>query len=150
MLPFFFLSALGGELADKFDKALVARRLKLAEIPVAALAAIGFVAHSPVILLLAILGYGCIAALFGPIKYGILPDHLKTEELSAGNALVEAATFAAILIGTVAGGEVANLASATGFLCLWCSHLRRSALLQPTGFHPQAVAELSCESIPIR
>ena len=112
VVPFFFLSALGGELADKFDKAFIARRLKLAEIPVAAVAAIGFVAHSPIILLLSILGYGIIAALFGPIKYGILPDHLKTQELPAGNALVEGATFAAILIGTVAGGEVATSAAA--------------------------------------
>ena len=112
VVPFFFLSALGGELADKFDKALVCRRLKLAEIPVAALAGLGFVVHSPVILLLAILGYGVIAALFGPIKYGILPDHLKTEELASGNALVEGATFAAILIGTVAGGEVATASGA--------------------------------------
>jgi acyl-[acyl-carrier-protein]-phospholipid O-acyltransferase / long-chain-fatty-acid--[acyl-carrier-protein] ligase len=112
VVPFFFLSALGGELADKFDKAWVCRRLKLAEIPVAALAGIGFIAHSPVLLLTSILGYGIIAALFGPIKYGILPDHLKTEELSAGNALVEGATFAAILIGTIAGGEAATVDAA--------------------------------------
>ena len=107
VMPSFLLSALGGELADKFDKALVVRRLKLAEIPVALLAGIGFVAHSPVVLLLSILGYGIIAALFTPSKYGILPDHLKTEELAAGNALVEGATFAAILFGTLAGGEAA-------------------------------------------
>ena len=117
VVPYFFLSALGGELADRHDKALIARRLKLAEIPVAGLAALGFVFASPVLLLLALLGYGCIAALFGPIKYGILPDHLKTEELSAGNALVEGATFAAILIGTIAGGTAATAgAGANGWL----------------------------------
>ena len=112
VMPFFFLSALGGQLADKYDKALVARRLKLAEIPVAVIAGIGFLMQSPTVLLLAILGYGIIAALFGPIKYGILPDHLKTEELPAGNALVEGATFAAILVGTIAGGEAATHAAA--------------------------------------
>ena len=112
VMPFFFLSAFGGELADKYDKALICRRLKLAEIPVALLAGIGFMVQSPALLLLAILGYGVIAALFGPIKYGILPDHLKTEELPAGNALVEGATFAAILLGTIAGGEAAALTSA--------------------------------------
>ncbi len=112
VMPFFFLSGLGGQLADKYDKALVARRLKLAEIPVAVVAGIGFLMQSPVILLLAILGYGVIAALFGPIKYGILPDHLKTEELPAGNALVEGATFAAILVGTIAGGAAATHAAA--------------------------------------
>jgi acyl-[acyl-carrier-protein]-phospholipid O-acyltransferase / long-chain-fatty-acid--[acyl-carrier-protein] ligase len=108
MAPFFVLSALGGELADKYDKALVARRLKFAEIFVACVAAAGF-AFQSVPLLMASLGlFGTISALFGPIKYGILPDHLKTQELSAGNALIESGTFAAILIGTVAGGIAAG------------------------------------------
>jgi len=48
--------------------------------------------------------FGFMAALFGPIKYGILPDHLKLKELPAANALVEGATFCAILVGTIAGG----------------------------------------------
>ncbi len=48
--------------------------------------------------------FGVIAALFGPLKYGLLPEKLETAELSAGNALVEGATFLAILIGTIAGG----------------------------------------------
>jgi acyl-[acyl-carrier-protein]-phospholipid O-acyltransferase/long-chain-fatty-acid--[acyl-carrier-protein] ligase len=106
--PFFLLSALGGELADKYDKALVARRLKIAEIPVAMLAGVGFIEQSVPLLFLALAGYGVIAALFGPIKYGILPDHLEVRELPAGNALVEGATFAAILIGTIAGGLTAG------------------------------------------
>ena len=106
--PFFFLSSLGGELADRFDKALMAQRLKLWEIPVAALAVVGFWLHSIEILFLALLGFGVIASLFGPIKYGILPDHLKREEVPAGNALVEAATFIAILSGTIVGGIAAS------------------------------------------
>src|SRR5262249_20217156 len=52
--------------------------------------------------------FGVIASLFGPIKYGILPDHLKREELPAGNALVEGATFLAILLGTIVGGLAAK------------------------------------------
>ncbi len=104
ILPFFLLSGLGGELADRYDKALMARRLKLAEIPVAGLAAIGFVLHSIPILFVALGLFGVIGALFGPIKYGILPVHLETRELPAGNALVEGATFLAILIGTIVGG----------------------------------------------
>ena len=104
MLPFFLLSGLGGELADRYDKALVARKLKLAELPVAAVAAAGFLLHSVPILFVALLLYGVIGALFGPIKYGILPVHLETRELPKGNALVEGATFLAILIGTIAGG----------------------------------------------
>jgi acyl-[acyl-carrier-protein]-phospholipid O-acyltransferase / long-chain-fatty-acid--[acyl-carrier-protein] ligase len=106
--PFFFLSGLGGQLADRFDKAIVARRLKLAEIAVAALAVAGFASHSLVLMFCALGLFGVIASLFGPIKYGILPDHLAREELPAGNALVEGATFLAILLGTIAGGIAAQ------------------------------------------
>jgi acyl-[acyl-carrier-protein]-phospholipid O-acyltransferase / long-chain-fatty-acid--[acyl-carrier-protein] ligase len=106
--PFFFLSGLGGQLADRFDKALVARWLKLVEIGVAGVAVTGFVTHSIVVLFVALFLFGVIAALFGPIKYGILPDHLQREELPAGNALVEGATFIAILLGTIVGGLAAK------------------------------------------
>jgi acyl-[acyl-carrier-protein]-phospholipid O-acyltransferase/long-chain-fatty-acid--[acyl-carrier-protein] ligase len=104
MAPFFVLSALGGELADRFDKAWIAARVKLAEIPVAALAAVGFFLHSVELLFVTLALFGVMAALFGPVKYGILPEKLETGELPAGNALVEGATFLAILIGTIAGG----------------------------------------------
>jgi acyl-[acyl-carrier-protein]-phospholipid O-acyltransferase/long-chain-fatty-acid--[acyl-carrier-protein] ligase len=106
--PYFFLSAPGGELADRFDKARVARTLKFVEIFVAALAAWGYVRSSLPILSSALLGFGILAALFGPIKYGILPDHLPRERLPAGNALVEGATFIAILLGTISGGLAAR------------------------------------------
>jgi acyl-[acyl-carrier-protein]-phospholipid O-acyltransferase / long-chain-fatty-acid--[acyl-carrier-protein] ligase len=106
--PFFFLSGVGGEIADRFDKAIVARRLKLFEIAVAVLAVAGFAVHSIALLFLAVFLYGVIAALFGPIKYGILPDHLKREELTKGNALVEGGTFIAILIGTIVAGFAAG------------------------------------------
>src|SRR5262245_55022487 len=106
--PFFFLSGLGGEMPDRFDKAVVAQRIKLAEIAVAAVAIIGFWLHSVAIMFAALFMFGVIATLFGPIKYGILPDHLKREELPAGNALVEAATFLAVLLGTVVGGLAAK------------------------------------------
>jgi acyl-[acyl-carrier-protein]-phospholipid O-acyltransferase / long-chain-fatty-acid--[acyl-carrier-protein] ligase len=106
--PFFFLSGLGGELADRYDKAMVAQRLKLAEIAVAALAVAGFAFHSIVLLFVSVGLYGTIASLFGPIKYGILPDHLARAELPAGNALVEGGTFLAILIGTIVAGLAAK------------------------------------------
>ena len=95
MAPFFIFSALGGQMADKFDKASVAERLKLAEIPVAAIAAIGFYFQSMPLLFLALASLGILGALFGPIKYGILPVHLTQAELSHGNALIEGATFLA-------------------------------------------------------
>jgi acyl-[acyl-carrier-protein]-phospholipid O-acyltransferase/long-chain-fatty-acid--[acyl-carrier-protein] ligase len=106
--PYFFLSALGGEFADRYDKAVVARRLKFSEIGIAIVAVIGFGLHSVVLLFIALFLFGVIAALFGPIKYGILPDHLARSELPAGNALVEGATFIAILLGTIVGGIAAK------------------------------------------
>ena len=106
--PYFFLSALGGELADRYDKARVAQWLKFAEIFVAALSVLGYAQQSLPILFFALVGFGVIAALFGPIKYGILPDHLRREQLPAGNALVEGATFVAILTGTIVGGLAAR------------------------------------------
>jgi len=106
--PYFFLSALGGELADRYDKAVVARRLKFCEIGIAFIAVIGFGLHSVPLLFVALFLFGVIAALFGPIKYGILPDHLARSELPAGNALVEGATFIAILLGTIVGGIAAK------------------------------------------
>ena len=106
--PFFLLSGIGGELADRYDMAVLARRLKLAEIGAAGLAVVGFWLHSLPVLFAALFSFGTIAALFGPIKYGILPVHLRRAELPAGNALVEAATFLAILLGTVAGGYAAR------------------------------------------
>ena len=136
--PFFILSALGGELADRHDKARVAQWLKLAEIAVAALAVAGFVQHSTVVLFVALAGFGVIAALFGPIKYGILPDHLAREQLPGGNALIEGATFIAILAGTIIGGLAAKgggdpilfSALVMGFaLACWLSSL----LIPPTG-----------------
>jgi acyl-[acyl-carrier-protein]-phospholipid O-acyltransferase / long-chain-fatty-acid--[acyl-carrier-protein] ligase len=108
IFPFFLLSGLGGEMADRFDKAVVAQRLKLVEIAVAAVAVAGFAFHSIAVLFVAVFLYGTIAALFGPIKYGILPDHLSREELPSGNALVEGGTFIAILIGTIVAGIAAR------------------------------------------
>lgn len=102
--PYFVLSALGGELADRYDKARVAQWVKFAEIFVGALAVAGALRQSIGILFVALFGFGVLAALFGPIKYGILPDHLRREQLTAANALVEGGTFIAILLGTIAGG----------------------------------------------
>ncbi|KMO37278.1 2-acyl-glycerophospho-ethanolamine acyltransferase [Methylobacterium tarhaniae] len=113
--PFFFLSGLGGELADRYDKAFIAKRLKAAEIVAAGVAVLGFWLASVPILFVALILFGIVAALFGPIKYGILPDHLARAELPAGNALIEAATFLAILSGTIAGGLAVTHGGAHAF-----------------------------------
>ncbi len=116
IFPFFILSALGGELADKYVKADIAKRLKFAEIFAAGVAAAGFFLHSVPLLFIALGMFGIIAALFGPVKYGILPDQLATGELASGNALVEGATFLAILFGTIGGGLFVTGSSHPGYV----------------------------------
>jgi len=118
IFPFFILSGLGGELADKYVKSVVARRLKFAEIFVAAFAAGGFFLHSVALLFAALALFGVVAALFGPVKYAVLPDQLSIGELATGNALVEGATFLAILIGTIAGGQLVAGSSHMGWVSL--------------------------------
>jgi Major Facilitator Superfamily len=116
--PFFFLSALGGQLADRYDKAKVAQRLKFAETFIAAFAVLGYARSSLPILFVALFAFGVLAALFGPIKYGILPDHLRREQLPSGNALIEGATFVAILLGTIAAGLASRGSEAGTFAAL--------------------------------
>ncbi|MCB1472389.1 MAG: acyl-[ACP]--phospholipid O-acyltransferase [Rhodobiaceae bacterium] len=106
--PFMLFSALGGELADRYDKADMARRLKFAEVGAAAIAVTGFAFSSIPVLLFALFLFGTVSALFGPVKYGILPDHLEKSELPRANAWIEGATFVAILTGTIAGGLVSS------------------------------------------
>ena len=114
--PFFILSGLAGEMADKFDKSRMAERLKFYELAVAGVAALGFLLQSVPLLFVALAGYGIIAAMFGPIKYGVLPVHLDVKELPAGNALIESATFGAILLGAVIGGWSASHTDAARIL----------------------------------
>ena len=130
--PYFILSGLGGELADRYDKARVAQWLKFAEILIALIAVAGYTRQSIPLLFVALLGFGLIAALFGPLKYGILPDHLERERLPAANALIEGATFIAILTGTIVGGIAAQGGGARLFgllvmgfaVACWLSALR--------------------------
>src|ERR1700750_1755275 len=116
LFPFFILSGLGGELGDKYVKGVVARRLKFAEIFAAIFAALGFFMHSVPLLFVALAIFGMVAALFGPVKDAMLPDQLSVGELATGNALVEGATFMAILIGTIAGGQFVSGSSHMGWV----------------------------------
>ena len=108
MLPFFLCSATAGQIADESDKASMIRQIKLIEIPVMLAAAGGVLSGSATVLLALLFTMGIVAAFFGPLKYAILPDLLASEELLLGNALVEAGTFIAILLGTIAGMVIAT------------------------------------------
>jgi acyl-[acyl-carrier-protein]-phospholipid O-acyltransferase/long-chain-fatty-acid--[acyl-carrier-protein] ligase len=104
VLPTLLFSYLSGQLSDKLDRARVARGVKLAEIALALVGGIGFVLNSLPLLLLALFGFGVHSTFFGPVKYAILPQHLKEDELIKGNGYIEAGTFLAILTGTILGG----------------------------------------------
>ena len=104
ILPFFLFSATAGQLADKYEKSMLMRRIKLLEITLMIIAAIAFTSGNYVALLLVLFLMGCQSTLFGPVKYAYLPQHLGTEELVGGNALVEAGTYIAIILGLIVGG----------------------------------------------
>src|SRR5690606_6012644 len=97
----------------KFDKSTMTKNLKLAEIVSASVSVAGFYFQSVPILMAALFLFGVGSALFGPIKYGILPDLLPRKDLTKANAWIEGATFAAILAGTIAAG-VAFTTGSTG------------------------------------
>jgi len=106
IVPFVLLSATAGQLADKYEKSRLIRLIKLLEIAIMIIALTGFWQRSVILLFLALALLGVHSTLFGPVKYAILPQTLKTEELVGGNGMVEMGTFVAILLGTIAGGLV--------------------------------------------
>lgn len=103
ILPFFLFSALFGQFADKFEKSAQIRRIKIFEIVIMLMATLGFWLQSLPLLLSVLFLLGFQSTMFGPIKYGILPQVLEKRELVGGNALIEMGTFVAILLGTIAG-----------------------------------------------
>jgi acyl-[acyl-carrier-protein]-phospholipid O-acyltransferase / long-chain-fatty-acid--[acyl-carrier-protein] ligase len=109
--PFFLFSGASGVLADRVDKSLIARVVKVAEIGIMTLGAVGLWHASVPLLFAALFCLGTHSTVFGPIKYALLPQHLREDELVAGNALIEAGTFLAILLGTILGGSVVLLAN---------------------------------------
>lgn len=103
ILPFFLFSALAGQIADKYEKSMLIRRTRLAEVVLMFCAAAAlYGGHVPTLLGLIFL-LGVLATIFGPLKYSLMPQHLRQSELVGGNALVDAGTFMAILVGNIAG-----------------------------------------------
>ena len=111
ILPFFLFSATAGQLADKFEKSLLIRHIKLAEILIMLMGALGFYYQNEWALMGVLFLMGAQSTLFGPIKYGILPQHLDTDTLLGGNGLIQMGTFLAILLGTIVGGAVVAIKS---------------------------------------
>ncbi|MCB2099999.1 MAG: MFS transporter, partial [Rhodobacterales bacterium] len=117
ILPFFLFSATAGQLADRYDKAMLIRRIKLTEVAVMALGAVAFAMGDPWFLIVVLFLMGTQSAFFGPLKYAILPDHLGEDELIGGNALIEMGTFLAILVGTILGGAIVLQPDGVTWIC---------------------------------
>jgi len=153
ILPFFLFSALSGQLADTHDKAKIIRIVKGAEILIMLIGAggllvayAGYTTLGMVLMLSAVLFLGIHSAFFGPIKYAILPQHLKPDEVLGGTGLVEAATYLAILMGTVMAGLLSVRAAAFAVLGVALVGWLLS-LLVPSA--PRAGAELQVNFNPL-
>jgi len=104
ILPFFLFSATAGQLADKYEKSGLFRRIKMLEIALMTIAAFAFITTNYALLLFVLFLMGCQSTLFGPVKYAYLPQQLAVDELVGGNALVESGTYLAIILGLIVGG----------------------------------------------
>ena len=104
ILPFFLFSALAGQFGEKYPKDKLIRMIKVLEIAIMVVGAVGFLFDHLSLMLAALFAMGTHSALFGPVKYSILPQHLHENELVGGNGLVEMGTFLAILAGTIGAG----------------------------------------------
>ncbi|WP_180080473.1 MULTISPECIES: MFS transporter [unclassified Acinetobacter] len=118
ILPYFIFSATAGQIADKFERSQLVRGIKILEIIIMLIGSIGFITGHLWLLLLALFMMGTHSTFFGPIKYAILPEILKPNELMSGNALFQSGTSMAILFGMILGGAV--IASSHGNLT-WIS-----------------------------
>lgn len=104
ILPYFLFGSTAGQLADKFEKAWLIRRIKLAEVVIMLLGCYALYLQSIEFLLFVLFLLGTQSAFFGPIKYSILPQHIKKTELLSATGYVQAGTFTSILLGTILGG----------------------------------------------
>lgn len=109
ILPFVLLSAIAGQFADKFEKSQLLRMVKLLEIGIMAVAAIGWLTHNLWLLVAAIVAMGVHSTLFGPVKHAYLPQHLAAQELVGGNGMVQMGTFVGILTGQLSGAVLITL-----------------------------------------
>ena len=154
-LPFIVFSMLGGWLADHYSKRTVTRAIKLFELGIMGLASIGLAMENLPIQLTSVFLMGVHSALFGPSKYGLLPELVPDEKLSWGNGILELTTFVAIITGTMTGAILsehlqgahawsglilAGLAIVGYFLSGGITHVPAAAPHKK--FHPNFVGEL--------
>jgi MFS family permease len=116
IVPFFLFSGIAGQLADARDKAAIARAVKLAEVVILGIGGVALLLGSVPLLFATLFGMGTHSTVFGPVKYAILPQHLRPDQLLTGTGLVEGGTFVAILLGQIAGGLLPTKAAAAAMI----------------------------------
>ena len=143
ILPFFLFSATAGQVADKVDKSILIRRIKLAEIGIVLFGIGALYSGNNYLCLLVLFLLGVQSTFFGPVKYAILPQHLQKTELVSGNALVEMGTFVSILTGTIVGGLLAGFTGEGESGLLWIS-----AVILVTAFTGYLVSRGIPQAVP--
>src|SRR5437764_263319 len=148
ILPFLLFSATSGQLSDKYDKARLAQFVKLLEIAIMLVAGVGFLINNIALLLAMLFMMGLHSTLFGPLKYGLLPQVLHDHELVGGNGLIEMATFVAILLGTILGASLIRIDGLGAWLVAGTTIVIAvvglfSALAMPSAPAPDAALKLN-------
>ncbi|GAA3948995.1 MFS transporter [Allohahella marinimesophila] len=139
ILPFFLVSPMAGQIADKYEKSAIIRWVKLGEVVIMSLAAVALILDAYLALLLLLLAMGTQSAFFGPVKYAIMPQHLNDRDLVGGNALVELGTFLAILAGTILAGVLSPLSAASTWIAITVVVLAVAGYIASRGI-PEAAA----------
>lgn len=142
ILPFFIFSATSGQLADKYDKALLTRLVKVFEVILMIIGSFALYRGSIFLMMITLTGMGIHSTFFGPIKYAILPDHLPRQDLLGATGMIEASTFLAILLGTTLGTLSIGVSSATPYVAIMLTLFAAFSGLFSSLFIPSAPSTL--------
>ena len=123
ILPFALFSATAGQLVDQVEKSHYIRIIKFCELGIALFIGLAFYMHNILLVMLGLFLFGTQSTFFGPVKYSLLPQHLKSYELIGGNGLIETATFIAIIVGSIVGGVLIVLTHGPFWVWLLISSL---------------------------
>lgn len=138
ILPFFLFSATAGELADKYDKTLLIRMIKILELFLMIVGSFALYWGNIFMMMFTLTGLGIHSAFFGPIKYAILPDHLPQKDLLGATGFIDASTFIAILLGTTMGTLSIGANSSKPYMAVFLTVLIAIAGLTSSLFIPKA------------
>ena len=143
IVPFFIFSSVSGQIADKYDKALLTRLIKIFEVLLIIIGSLGLYTNHIFLMMITLTGMGIHSAFFGPIKYAILPDHLRQNELLFATGLIEGSTFLAILLGTTLGTLSIGINSSVPYLAIYMTLIASFLGLFASIFIPSAPSQIS-------